>query len=239
MALAPSTYLAHLDRAAGDVVARLETGDLDAPVPGCPGWRLTDLAHHLGGIHRWARSAVADGRPEERSFDGPADRAPLVDWFRAGAADLADTLRAADPDAPCWTFGPPRTTTFWLRRQAHETVLHALDAAASQGVVVPLQPDVALDGIDEIVTMFFPRQVRLGRTAPPPVSLELTPDEGGRWVVEGAGPGADPEPAATVTGPAEAVLLLLWHRIDLDDPRLTISGSRDAADAVLAVALTP
>ena len=47
------------------------------------------------------------------------------------------------------------------------------------------------------------------------------------------------EPAATVSGPAEAVLLLLWHRIVLDDPRLTVSGSRAAADAVLAAALTP
>jgi hypothetical protein len=43
----------------------------------------------------------------------------------------------------------------------------------------------------------------------------------------------------TVSGPAEAVFLLLWHRIVLDDPRLTVSGSRAVADAVLAAALTP
>ena len=83
--------------------------------------------------------------------------------------------------------------------------------------------------------MFFPRQVRLGRTAPLPESLALAPAEGGRWLL----PGDAPAPAATVSGPAEAVLLLLWHRIALDDPRLRVSGSRAAADAVLAVALTP
>jgi len=88
---------------------------------------------------------------------------------------------------------------------------------------------------DEVVTMFLPRQIELGRTAPPPVSLALEPDEGGRWVLTGD----DPAPAATVTGPAEAVLLLLWHRVGLDDPRLAVAGSRAAADAVLAVALTP
>ena len=45
---------------------------------------------------------------------------------------------------------------------------------------------------------------------------------------------------ATVSGPAEAVLLLLVApRSTLDDPRLTVSGSRAAADAVLAAALTP
>jgi len=236
VALAPLTCLVHLDRAAGDVLARLETGDLDAPVPGFPRWRLTDLAYHLGGIHRWARTAVVAGPSDERTVAGPTDRAALVGWFRAGASALLATLRATDPATPCWTFGPePRTAEFWFRRQAHEIVLHAYDAAASQGVTTPVVPMLALDGIDEVVTMFFPRQINLGRTASPPVSLALEPDEGGRWVLTGD----DPAPAATVTGPAEAVLLLLWHRVGLDDPRLAVTGSRADADAVLAVALTP
>ena len=83
--------------------------------------------------------------------------------------------------------------------------------------------------------MFFPRQVRLGRTAPLPESLALAPAEGGRWLLPGDDdPTSGTAPAATVSGPAEAVLLLLWHRIALDDPRLRVSGSRAAADAVLA-----
>jgi uncharacterized protein (TIGR03083 family) len=235
VALAPLTYLAHLERAAGDVAGRLESGDLDAPVPGCPGWTLTDLAHHLGGIHRWARIAVVEGPSDERTVDAPSDGAALVDWFRAGASALTETLRATDPATPCWTFGPrPRSAAFWFRRQAHETVLHAHDAAASQGAAAPLDPELALDGVDEVVTMFFPRQRRLGRTAPLPAALGLTSTEGGRWVL-----GRDGDPDATVSGPAEALLLLLWHRIGLDDPRLAVSGSRAAADAVLAGALTP
>jgi uncharacterized protein (TIGR03083 family) len=238
--LTPDAHLAHLARASDAFAACLETGDLDAPVPGCPGWRLTDLAHHLGGIHRWARAAVVDGTPTERNFDGPVDRGPLVGWVRAGATELVETLRATDPATPCWTFGSePRTAAFWFRRQAHETVMHTRDAAASQGVAEPVEPDVALDGIDEIVTMFFPRQVRLGRTAPLDAALALAPDEGGRWVVAGDGTDHSAAPDATVSGPAAAVLLLLWHRVELDDPRLTISGSRAAADDVLAAALTP
>jgi uncharacterized protein (TIGR03083 family) len=236
VALAPLTYLTHLERAAGDFAALLDAGDLDAPVPGCPGWRLTDLAQHLGGIHRWAHFAVVHGKPEERTFDGPSDRAALVDWFRAGAAELVAALRATDPASSCWTFGPkPRTAAFWFRRQAHETVLHTCDAAASQGVAKSVVPALALDGVDEVVTMFFPRQIRLGRTAPPPVSLALAPDEGGRWIISGD----HPDPAATVSGPAEALLLLLWRRVPLDDPGLTISGRRDQAEMVLTAALTP
>ena len=62
--------------------------------------------------------------------------------------------------------------------------------------------------------MFFPRQVRLGCTLPPSHAL-----------------------AARVRG--RPLLLLLWHRTTLDDPRLTVTGDRRAADAVLAAALTP
>lgn len=235
--LTPDAYLAHLGRAGDAFAACLGTGDLDAPVPACPGWTLTDLAHHLGGVHRWARTAVVEGRPGPETVDAPTDRATLVGWFRDGAAALVDTLRATDPTTPCWTFGPkPRVAAFWVRRQTHETVLHTVDAAESQGTTTSLDPALALDGVDEVVTMFFPRQLRLGRTAPLPATLGLAPTEGGRWVLGGDG---DPDPDAIVSGPAAAVLLLLWHRIGLDDPRLTVAGSRAAADAVLAAALTP
>ena len=45
-----------VDRLAFEVdqfVALLDTADLDAPVPTCPEWTVTDLAVHLGIIHRW------------------------------------------------------------------------------------------------------------------------------------------------------------------------------------------
>jgi len=232
--LTGSGYLPHLEQAAADVTAVLQTGDLDAPVPGCAPWRLTDLAHHLGGIHRWARTALVENRAgSETVDDAPRDRDALVAWFRDGADALVATLRDTDPDAPAWGFGPrPRTAAFWFRRQAHETAAHAGDAAASQGASRPYGTELALDGIDEIVGMFLPRQIRLGRIPPLPATLVLEPDEGGRWVL-GNGP------AATVSGPAEALLLLLWHRIALDDPRLAVEGDRPAADTVLAQALTP
>ena len=231
--LTPEAYLNHLGRACDAFAACLETGDLDAPVPACPGWTLTDLAHHLGGVHRWARTAVVEGRSGQKTFDAPTDREALVASFRDGATALVHTLRATDPAAPCWTIGAdPHVAGFWFRRQAHETVLHARDA----GTTDPLDPALALDGVDEVVTVMFPRQVRLGRTGPLPAALGLTATEGGHWVLAGDG-GAGP--AVTVSGPAEAVFLLLWHRIVLDDPRLTVSGSRAVADAVLAAALTP
>jgi uncharacterized protein (TIGR03083 family) len=231
----PSAYLQHLTDAVGAFAAVLDTGDLAATVPGCAPWCLTDLTHHLGGIHRWARTAIVEGRAgSETADDAPTGRDALASWFREGADALVGTLRETDADATCWTFGPrPRVAAFWFRRMAHETTMHARDAAAAQGDGRPYGAEFALDGVDEIVTMFLPRQIRLGRIPPLPAALAVEPVEGGRWVL-GEGP-----PAATVSGPAEALLLLLWHRVPLDDPRLTVAGDRVAGEAVLAQALTP
>ncbi|MDT7579936.1 MAG: hypothetical protein QOK35_1200 [Pseudonocardiales bacterium] len=242
--LSPHAHLPHLGAAVADFAAILETGDLDAPVPGCAPWRLTDLAHHLGGIHRWARGAVLGDPPDDREpVDAPTERGALVAWFRDGADPLLSTLRDTDPAAPCWGFGPrPHTAAFWFRRQTHETAAHAGDAAASQGTTRPYGAELALDGIDETVGVFFPRQVRLGRTAPLPHALAVEADEGGRWVFAGDGTawlgGEAPDRVdGTVSGPAEALLPLLWHRIPLEDSRLSVSGDRHAVETVLACAL--
>ena len=37
----------------------------------------------------------------------------------------------------------------------------------------------------------------------------------------------------------EALLLLLWHRIPLSDPRLTVTGDRTAVERLLTLAVTP
>lgn len=236
--LPPAACLEHLGSAIARFSTALAGGDLAAPVPSCPGWRLRDLAGHLGRVHRWARVAALEGHPNGTSDDPPADRDGLVAWFDEGAAALLAGLREAGPDAPCWGFGPrPRTTGFWFRRQAHETAMHARDAQAASGSPGPLAADLALDGLDEVVAMFLPRQLRLGRTVLPGTRVALASAEGP--VFEVAGDGAPERPAATVRGDAEALLLLVWGRVGPDDTRIAVAGDRDALEAVLAAGLTP
>ncbi|MCD2194532.1 maleylpyruvate isomerase family mycothiol-dependent enzyme [Actinomycetospora endophytica] len=236
--LPPTVCLDHLDSATARFSTALAGADLAAPVPSCPPWSLRELAHHLGGVHRWARVAVLEGHPNGTSDDPPSSRADLVAWFDEGSAALISTLREAGPDAPCWSFGPkPRTAAFWFRRQAHETAMHAHDAEVASGTAGALASDFALDGLDEAIAMFLPRQVRLGRCTVPDVRIAVASAEGPSWEI--AGDGAPERPAATVRGDAEALLLLVWGRVGPDDARVDVEGDRGAVDAVLAAGLTP
>jgi Mycothiol maleylpyruvate isomerase N-terminal domain len=40
-------------------LARIIDGDLERPVPTCPGWTFRQLATHLGRGHRWAAQMSA------------------------------------------------------------------------------------------------------------------------------------------------------------------------------------
>jgi uncharacterized protein (TIGR03083 family) len=242
--------LDHLDAGVAAFAAALHE-DLRRPVPGCPGWDLAALAGHLGGVHRWARSAVVQARPGVLSEAGPDDSRDIAAWFAEGAAALAATLRATEPATGCWTFGPPpRTVAFWQRRMPHETTLHAWDAHAALGEDLPLDRDLALDGVDEVVTMFVPRQVRLGRLVPPPRALELratdAPQGVGPWKLfagegegETGGGGDVRAPDAVVAAPAATLLLLLWRRIPLDTDGVAVAGDAAAAHALFDAPLTP
>lgn len=216
----------------------LRSADLGTPVPDCPGWTLADLGGHLGSVHGWARGAVETGAPVEEP-EPPADPAHLAGWYADQAAALLDTLITTPAGTECWTFGPrPRTVDFWVRRQPHETAVHLRDARRAVGHDVAMDPRLAADGVDEVVTMFFPRQVRLERIPPLTTGVRLvaTDSDEGPWVIAGDGSDAGAAYAATLTGTAESLLLWLWNR---DGHALVVDGDADAVAAVRATALTP
>ena len=242
-----------LDHLARTVLAvRAAIRDLDAPVPSCPGWTRRDLVLHLGAAHHWSRGAILDGHPRTPAPAPPEDGSitSLDQWYAGHAAELLATLRDIPPDTPCWAFGPkPATAGFWRRRQLHETVVHAVDLEPG----LTIDPEVARDGIDEVVSMFFPRQVRLERIPPLRRSLAIAPDstdDGATlgsgtpaWVLAGSGypehVAAVGEIDATVHGPVDALYVLLWGRIGLDDPRVTVTGDAAAAAEVLDAGIVP
>ena len=160
--------------------------------------------------------------------------AGAASWFLKGAPDFLATMTSLDPTAPCWNFGPPpRTAGFWLRRQAHEHAIHLLDAHQASGQREPEFPeDFLLDGIDEALGMFAPRQIRLERMADPGRAVTFRVNEGTAWTV-GAG-----EVAASVSAAPRDMYLGLWGRARLPDAAV-LDGDSDLALRVISGPLTP
>jgi uncharacterized protein (TIGR03083 family) len=223
-------------RADGELLADAAAStSLDATVPGCPGWQARDLVGHIGRVHRWARTMVADRITEDgfgkygeimEGLEAPADD-KLVDWFRTGHRDLVDTLATAPADLECFTFmAAPTPLTFWARRQAHETAVHRVDAEQAANRPSTVDPGFAADGVDELLTGFLQRS-RKPRTAEP--RTVLVSSDGRHWLVRfGPDAGAtevdEPQPAdTTISGPADTMYLALWNRVPWDG--LTVSGA--------------
>ena len=214
-------------------------GGLQAPVPWVPGWTARDLLVHLGGVHRWCVGILRAGStqpPRQGEVHVPHD--DLHGWYAQGLVELVATLRTTDPDAPAWHMSPAasRTARDWARRQAHEHTVHRQDLETSASVAPsPVDPELAADGVDELLSVVLPRWQSHDPLATARARLGVTATDVGRaWTVEVADgvvrctDGAAPDSGAQLTGTADQLLLHLWGR----PGAVTVDGDR-AAEALL------
>ncbi|TCJ99050.1 maleylpyruvate isomerase family mycothiol-dependent enzyme [Nocardia alba] len=209
--------------------------DLTARVPSCGDWTFYDLVDHVGNGNLWVVTAVTELRGDAEGEPAPKDPVALREWYESTADAMVSTL-SANEDQQAWTFtrSMPRTVGFWRRRRAHETLMHLWDGQHTLGEADPFDPDLAVDGIDEVFTLFAPRMIQRGLAAAPEVALRLrATDTGSDWTY---GPG---ESVAELTGTASDLLLALWARKTGDDPQLRWDGDRAAGERVLAGPLVP
>ncbi|MEU7317982.1 maleylpyruvate isomerase family mycothiol-dependent enzyme [Streptomyces sp. NPDC007083] len=207
--------------------------DVGAPVEHCGAWTLHDLAEHLGSSNLFAAAAVTAQRGDHPATPAPRDPSELPRWFEETSRTLLTALDT-DPAAPAWTFHPPGTVGFWQRRRALETLVHRWDAENALGAARPLDPELAGEGVAEVFDTLAPRQVARGRAHPPRSALRLTAtDLGTSWTY---GPGA---PVATLAGPADHLLLLLWGRMSHSSAAVTWHGDRETGLELLSGTLTP
>ena len=135
-------------------LAQIIDGDLDRPVPSCPGWAFRQLATHVGRGHRWAAQIVATRAtapvPMREVAGGklPEDPTQHATWLNAGADQVVEAVAAAGSDL-VWTMTGMRPASFWVRRRAHEAAVHLADAQLAAGRDVDLAPGLAADGVDE------------------------------------------------------------------------------------------
>lgn len=200
-------------------------------VPGCPRWTVAELYGHLGTVHRWVMDALrlagTDQRPGPRRDDSmPLDADPF-DFFSESVPELLSALASADPQSPGWTFGPPpRLVSFWFRRLDLEHLTHAEDLAQVFDVEAPSVDDaVALDGVDEVLTVFLPQRIRNDMLVHPERALGFEA-AGRRWVIGEGNP--------TVMLYADPLDLFhgLWRRRPLL-AKARVDGDRDVFEKFL------
>nr|BFF00013.1 maleylpyruvate isomerase family mycothiol-dependent enzyme [Streptoalloteichus tenebrarius] len=249
-------YYAELEAEGGRFVEAFDGADLGATVLTCPEWTLAQLAEHVGQAHRWAAHAVTtratgmpafEDVPDVRLPEGAAER---VDWLRAGPRRLVAAVREAGPDAPVWNWSQDHRAGFWVRRMLHETVVHRADAALTTGRPFAVDPEVAVDGLDEwlgflSLPAMLERKPGLRAETTRTLSFVATDvgdDLAGRWSVR-RGPdgvtvqrgGSDPRGAdVTVQGPAADLWLVAVRRLPVADAAVEVSGDVSVLDDWLA-----
>jgi len=203
-----------------------------APVPGCPGWRLNDLVWHLSEVqHFWAwvvRTRAADPSTYVAPERHPDDE--LLGFLAAQNAELETVLAGADPETRVWTWATRQDVGFVLRRQTIEAVVHTVDAEQVLGDVRPIPTDVGLAGLDEWLEVMVPSALPDG---PPesahPVVFHAVDADAERTLF----PGSRPFPIAVLTGNAGDLLLAAWRRVPIEV--LTVDGDPAQAAAMIGL----
>jgi uncharacterized protein (TIGR03083 family) len=229
----PPDYLAELSTCVDQLssLARQPDEKRARTVRTCPDWTLDDLFGHLGSIERWVAEIVLGGKFVK---EPPVPSVDAAKWFLEGANTFLETIARLDPEQECWTFGPsPHKAGFWLRRQAHEHAIHLVDARLTLNLEAPdFGKDFMLDGIEEVLGMFTPRQLRLGRMPQPEAAVTFHVPGSASWTV-GQGP-----VQASVTAPLPGMYLGLWGRSNLTDTAI-IEGDASLAIRVLQSPMRP
>ena len=197
--------------------------DPDRPVPSCPEWTIADLAWHLHNVQRfWA--TIVERRLTEPA-EAEADRAGRPDELDAvislGRSELDHLLRVlADTDdaTPVWTWSTRQDVGFVRRHQVQEACVHRWDMETAAGQApAPIEPEAAVDSIDEFLEVSLPWSVDADRPLAGSVHLHCT-DGSGEWIIHRDGR-VEPVHAkgdVAIRGSASDLLLALYHRIDAD-----------------------
>lgn len=268
--LTPTAYLDHIRSESARFRAVLADTDPTTPVPTAPEWTAADLLWHVAGEVQHFWTYVLETRPaepDEETYPAPerpedATYQDLLDRFDQIHAAFLSALEQTKPDEPVWSWSNEQTAGFTYRRQAHEILIHRLDAELTAGALTPLDPALAADGIDEVLDLFYGGKpewatftggdhyvridavdtdtqtwVRLGvvsGTNPVGFSLEDEPDLS---VVAADSVPSDTEPDTVIAGTAADLDAWLWRR--RDDEGITVTGDKDIYDRFRALTNQP
>ena len=247
-------FLAAIARDSAAFRASATAAGLEADVPSCPGWTVADLIWHLAEVHYFWGSIVTQGAAgwDEVVRIDRVPNAQLLEAFEMWSTRLLDRLSTADPTGAVWTWSDDHTVGFVIRRMAHETSVHAWDAAVAAHRPMPIDAELSSDGIDEFLQHFLPDIADDAEPIGGSVHIHCL-DVPGEWTVRPAADIAAADIAAAekeeepfvvshehakgdcaLRGPAGSLLLALWRRAGADT--IEVIGDGDVARRFLATA---
>ena len=262
--LSPDVHLSHLRAESQRFRDVLAGCDAEARVPACPDWDAADLLWHLATVQRWWAEVLRarPARPDEIDPPRPETYDGLLAAFDDWSAELGDALEAADPADEAWTWSDDHTVGFILRRQAHEALVHRVDAEQTAGLTSELDPVLAADGVNECLDVMYGGCPPWGSWAAgeETVRVDVTDTGESFWLRFGTFAGTDPEsgttyadeedfhvveapaadevePDAVVDGTAASLDLWLWNRAD--DADIAVAGNRDTYARFRAIVDSP
>ncbi|MBI5087952.1 MAG: maleylpyruvate isomerase family mycothiol-dependent enzyme [Actinobacteria bacterium] len=233
------SYLAALERDGEAFADSCAAAGLDAPVASCPGWSVADLVWHLAEVHWFWTTVVREQLTSPSSYEEPARPADgeLLASYRSGLVETVRVLTEADPDTVVWTWTPDHTAGWVVRRMAHETAVHRWDADQASRRDMPIEAELASDGIDEFLHYFMGHAKDGVPAVGGSVHIHCT-DVAGEWTArpnEAGGFDITREHAkgdCAIRGSASDILLALWRRQPLDG--LDVVGDADVAARFVA-----
>jgi uncharacterized protein (TIGR03083 family) len=245
-------YFAHIRRESTRFAGCLATSDRSARVPTCPDWDAADLLWHLTEVQLFWGAIVRDRLSDPAAAEAakparPDDFGALLTLFDHATVALLDALASTPGRTEVWTWADDHTVDFVLRRQAHEALIHRLDAELVVSDPTCVDRDLASDGVDEALTLVFGEVPSWGAFTPDGAHGAIaTNDTLAAWKIAfgrfvGTGPdsgkvydldsfvvveeGTDVDPAFTVRGNAADLDAWLWGRAPVS--LLAVDGDRE------------
>lgn len=226
-------FLAHLAVESGRFLEAVSAARPDAPVPTCPNWTADDLLWHLGEVQWFWATIVRDfldapDRAQELKPERPANRSGLQSFYSSASRALQEALIATSSATPVWTWSEDRTVGFVARRQAHEALIHRIDAELTAGTHSSIDMALAADGVDEVLRVMYGSPRPLGGVDSDEhatVRLRAVDTEDSWLVTMGRFNGTDPD-----TGTAYDEPTLLVSDVDPPDTPASAELQANASD---------